>query len=33
MAAKVQPTTPRRELVRQELLTKAAEVFEKKGYG
>jgi AcrR family transcriptional regulator len=33
MSAKVQPTTPRRELVRQELLTKAAEVFEKKGYG
>jgi AcrR family transcriptional regulator len=33
MGAKVQPTTPRRELVRQELLTKAAEVFEKKGYG
>jgi AcrR family transcriptional regulator len=33
MTAKVQPTTPRRELVRQELMTKAAEVFEKKGYG
>src|SRR5207244_9108696 len=33
MGAKDQPTTPRRELVRQELLTKAAEVFEKKGFG
>jgi len=26
-------STPRRELVRQELLSKAAEVFERKGYG
>jgi len=33
MSAKAQQTTPRRELVRQELLSKAAEVFERKGYG
>jgi AcrR family transcriptional regulator len=27
-----EPSSPRKELIRQELLTKAAEVFEKKGY-
>ena len=31
-AAKKETTTPRKELVREEFLTKAADVFEKKGY-
>lgn len=32
MRKKAELTTPRRELIRQEFLTKAAEVFEKKGF-
>jgi AcrR family transcriptional regulator len=32
MKAKREPTTLRKELVREEILTKAADVFEKKGY-
>lgn len=32
MKREKEPSTPRKELVRQEFLTKAAEVFEKKGY-
>ncbi|MDI4234117.1 TetR/AcrR family transcriptional regulator [Bradyrhizobium sp. Arg237L] len=32
MSTKKEPTTPRKELVREELLTKAADVFERKGY-
>ena len=32
MKKKAEFTTPRRELIRQEFLTKAAEVFEKKGF-
>lgn len=32
MKPKKEPSTPRKELVRQEFLTKAADVFEKKGY-
>ncbi len=32
MKSKKDPSTPRKELVRQELLTKAAEVFEKQGF-